>query len=528
MSREGIMGALAAMDQYDPDADFAPPRDTFAQRFPKENWTYTPPPDANEVAAARLARPYTKANLARMSEDHPVAGFAEGLAPKEPWQWAMMLAAPGSGLAGRAIAQLPTAARTLGAAAGFTLGLPGVSDKAEGASLKLPNKMGQLFDPAGRIAERAEAGFSKIKGGTPAEAMNWRLQHSDVPVETRTSMPVDKALRVGDEIIPIVGDSTRKLQQGYLTEVGGMPLGRPVLQEGGFDFALGQTVDPRGVQDVWGNAAGAATQIDKLAREALERGNRPVVMSTMMAKTGGDFSNQVFNTARQLTDPKLFGDELKAAIDTNMRKNMFSKNDAIKDWPGIGSENLDEFIKDKGGNVRAKLMKVLDASRVIKEGGPDIGMVRVANTNPDLYNTPSGYMGYHIANVTPGTGPAAHSTFPVATRGSEVRGLGGSVPGELVLRDLNAGLQRLHEITGSPQYLNRMDYYAIKPPREAAIAKGLQPLPKTQVVDQQMIDAIGEHVRKYGLKSVPPAMLAALYGRGQMGSTAAQDGYDAQ
>jgi hypothetical protein len=43
-----------------------------------------------------------------------------------------------------------------------------------------------------------------------------------------------------------------------------------------------------------------------------------------------------------------------------------------------------------------------------------------------------------------------------------------------------------------------------------------------------MIDAIGEHVRKHGLKSIPPAMLTALYGRGQLGSLSAQDTYDAQ
>jgi hypothetical protein len=86
----------------------------------------------------------------------------------------------------------------------------------------------------------------------------------------------------------------------------------------------------------------------------------------------------------------------------------------------------------------------------------------------------------------------------------------------------------MHKLTGSPQYLNRMDYYAIRPPNEAAIELGMKPLPKTQVVDQPLIDAIGEHVRKYGLKSVPPAMLAALYGREQMGGLAAQDGYDAQ
>ena len=410
--------------------------------------------------------------------------------------------------------------KAIPAAAGAILG----SDPAEAGGV---SKLGALADTGGRIAERQASGYSKIKGGTPASEMNWRLQRGDTPLETRTTMPVDKALRVGDTVIPIVGDDTRKLLEGYLIEFGGQRLPKPVLQEGGFDFALGQKIDPRtGLQDVWGNNPSAATNIDKLAREALERGSRPVVMSTTMAKTGGDFGNQTFDTIRQVLRPESFSDELKTAIDTNMRKNMFAKNDAFADWPGIASPNLDEYIAAKGGNLRAKLTKILDAKRVIAEGGPDVGMARIANANPDLYNTPSGYMGYHIADVTPGTGPAKHSTFPVATHGTNVRGLGGSVPGELVLRDLAAGLQQMYDITGKPQYLNRMDYFAIKPPRAAAEKLGLQPLPKTQVVDQQMIDSISEYVRKHGLKSVPPAMLAALYG--QMGDTAATDSYDAR
>ena len=154
------MGGLAAMDQYDPDVDFAPPRSTFAQRFPEENWTLPSPPperDASEAAAYRLARPYAKANLARMGEN-PLPEYAESMAPKEPWQWGMMLAAPGSSLVGQGIRMIPPTARALGAAAAFIL-QPGT---AEADRLKLPRlptdvpadlprlhvtpKMGELFD----------------------------------------------------------------------------------------------------------------------------------------------------------------------------------------------------------------------------------------------------------------------------------------------------------------------------------------------------------------------------------------------
>jgi hypothetical protein len=508
--------------------NFSRPRDTFTSRFGGMDWSAPLPPRDESAAAAAAAFRHSPVGIAqqhykpntfrdldrdRIMEEHGGTNIHGMELPPpsrgEPAAWWNNIvgetpadAAVNLGLGG--VGRLAKAALAMG-------GLFKATDPAEA---------GKLFTPSGRLADRAASSFSKIKGGTPAEAMNWRLEHSGIPVEQRTSMPVDKALRVGDEIIPIVGDANRKLHQGYLTEVGGRPLARPVLQEGGFDFALGQPVDPHTkVQDVWGNAQGAATQIDDLARAASERGNRPVVMSTTMAKTGGDFSNQTFDTARQLLDPKLMSDELKTVVDANMKKNMFSQTDAIKDWPGIGAENLDEYIVKKGGNVRAKLMKVLDAARVVNEGGPDIGLVRVANTNPDLYNTPSGYMGYHIANVVPGTGPAAHSTFPIATRGTDVRGFGGSVPGEVVLRDLDKGLRQMYDITGSPQYLNRMDYFAIRPPNKAAKKLGLKPLPKTQVVDQQLLDSIARWVEKNGLKAVPPTL---------MGGLAALDQYNAR
>jgi hypothetical protein len=370
---------------------------------------------------------------------------------------------------------------------------------------------GRLQRPSGLSTDRQTAGYSNIKGGTSVENMNWRVQHGP-PTETRTSMPVDKALRPGDEIIPIVGDDTRKLNQGYVTEIGGQPV-TPVLQQGGFDFGLSQPIDPRtGLRDVWGNAQGAATQIDNMARAAEARGNRPVIMSTTMGKTGADFSHQLYNPTIELLKRNPPDAKLAEVLDTFMRtKNSAGAAYTPEQFPGFASPEVWKVLDNAGGAMRAKVMKALDRKTVVDAGGPDIGLIRVSQANPDLYNTPAGHMGYHIANVAPGqTGPAAHTVYPIATRGSDVRGLGGSVPGELMLPGLAKGLEEMYRRTGSKEYLNRMDYYAIRPPNEAAIELGMKPLPKTQVVTKQMIEAIGEWVHKNGLKSLPPAV-AALY-----------------
>jgi hypothetical protein len=57
--------------------------DTFEQRWPFQDWTVPDnakaidtPPDPNELAAARLARPYARANQARQGQN-PLPEFAE-------------------------------------------------------------------------------------------------------------------------------------------------------------------------------------------------------------------------------------------------------------------------------------------------------------------------------------------------------------------------------------------------------------------------------------------------------------------
>lgn len=385
----------------------------------------------------------------------------------------------------------------------------------ETSAIEKAMREGILRRPTRLRGDRQSSGYSNIKGGTPVEDMTWRLAYDPKnPPPQRTAMPIDKALRPGDEIIPIVGDDTHKIVGPGMVEMGGKRFKTPVRQQGGFDFYAGQPVDPyTGLQDVWGNAQSAATGINKAAIEAAERGRRPVLVSVKMAKTGGDFSDQAYGAVRQTLDPSNFDRKLTKILDERMRHADILGLGPQPKFPGFKSANLDEYVEEVGGNARSKIMKVLDAKRVIDQGGPDVGMARIASANPDLYNTPSGYMGYHIATVAPGkTGPAAHTVYPIATRGSDVRGLGGSVKGELLLTGLAQRLRQMYEKTGSPQYLDRLDYYAIRPPNKAAADLGLPPAPKTQVVTQKMIDTIGKWVEKYGLKSLAGLSTAGLGG----------------
>ena len=134
---------------------------TFDDRFPTSDWTMGEAaapdtyPDAFEAAAARVARPYQAVQQRAGTSNLPAV--AEELWPKEPWQYALMAAAPGSSLIGRGIAALPTAARAGIAAGGMLLsGVPGYdTNQAEGG----------VLDKAAKAAKALRAAATDVAPG---------------------------------------------------------------------------------------------------------------------------------------------------------------------------------------------------------------------------------------------------------------------------------------------------------------------------------------------------------------------------
>jgi hypothetical protein len=173
MSDNGMMGQLASMSDYDPNADFppvVPPPNTFGQRWNALR-DQTPPADAFEAAAQRTRAPFRGAIEREGTSNLPAV--AEELWPKEPWQYGAMFAAPGASLVGRGIAALPTAARVGAAATGMVLsGVPFYdTNQAQGGPLdkiaKAAGGIGKSYlSPADQalFAQRyPEAGASVLK-----------------------------------------------------------------------------------------------------------------------------------------------------------------------------------------------------------------------------------------------------------------------------------------------------------------------------------------------------------------------------
>ena len=136
-----MMGQLASVTDYNPESDFP---DTFARRFPEGE----PPPDPSQLAAQRLTAPYRRAQ--ERAGTSPLGPFAESLAPKEPYEYGLMMATGGGSLLGRAIGAIPPLYRAGLAGAGFTLQ---PSETKADASKAL----GNLFKGAVDIAPKAKA-----------------------------------------------------------------------------------------------------------------------------------------------------------------------------------------------------------------------------------------------------------------------------------------------------------------------------------------------------------------------------------
>jgi hypothetical protein len=107
-----------------------------------------------------------------------------------------------------------------------------------------------------------------------------------------------------------------------------------------------------------------------------------------MSKTGGDFSLQSYQPTLDLLKRNPPDKALAKELDTFMRtKNTAGPAFSKDEFPGFAAEGVWDVLDNAGGALRSKVMKALDRKSVIDAGGPDIGMIRVANANPDLYNT---------------------------------------------------------------------------------------------------------------------------------------------
>lgn len=321
------------------------------------------------------------------------------------------------------------------------------SVRGYGALGDLPKPTKPQFDPA-------EMGKTKLP--TFVE---------DVPFErTESGLAVpEKKLKIeeleGRVLTPAYGDRTAS--DATLTSVGGTQLATPVKLEGGHGFM-------REGEGLWASEFPAM----KSKASAMEKMDDPLMVYTAMAGQAGDFSKMMSETTLDIIKQSNINKKSAKIYDDLIKEKL-----KLKNWPGILSENIDEYVDKLPGTIRRELWQQMDKKAFQDLGFPNMGVIRTAISDAQLLTVPSFASGRSIGQPTSlELRPSTHGTYGTEIIGDYKGSLDFDVPGEIIFRDFFTNMaQRLKE-TGKSN-----------PQRAFLMTPSI-----SQKVDQQMVDEVSE------------------------------------
>jgi len=222
---------------------------------------------------------------------------------------------------------------------------------------------------------------------------------------------------LGHYLVPAYGDRTATGQN--ILAYGDTTLSSPATQHGGYDYAL------REGNAIW-NTDTNKPKIYSRANEAAEEGKDAYLTYLTMAGDSADFSTMSPDLYFKSFDRMALSKQDAKIIDDHIK----SSAGGVKDWAGIQSENLDEYLFNlpQMGEKRSMLMKRLDSKVVEDLGLPKVREVRRALTDEGLLNVPTFMGGNMIGKIDP---YADISTVPTHPTYSDAGIIGGDYIGEV-------------------------------------------------------------------------------------------------
>ena len=210
----------------------------------------------------------------------------------------------------------------------------------------------------------------------------------------------------GTTIFPLIGDRTAT---GTLKQVAGEPLRNPVDLQGGKNYMRGADTG------AWASEAGALKSLTGRIPDF----ENPVGVFMPMSGTGSDFAHMTTNVLHEVWSPSDMTRTGIRAVNKKLRTGV-GIDAPFPDAPSIDSP---EFMAEIEVNspLRKAYVQALDDASLRKFGGPDMGIIRHAVTDPDLMNLPSQtgaqgneqLMGFAVTDLDPrgATRPSAHQTY---------------------------------------------------------------------------------------------------------------------
>ena len=292
------------------------------------------------------------------------------------------------------------------------------------------------------------------------------------------TLVTDASILEGRTIVPMVGDRT--IRGADITGIGALDFDNPVRTYGGIQFMDDSLA-------AWASKQGAMQGKQNVIETIDKMGGKPVAMPVTMAERGGDFSldtaNLVIESFKSMDLPKSKLNKI-----TKLIKDTVDKGETpFKKVPNLN--NMDEFstyFRGLPGTARALLVKRLDKDLLQKAGAPNIGQIRIAQSNPGLLAEDWLGMGARFVDLDPKIGvlKSVHPTYDsqlMKAKDAETYTFGTTIPQTIMLRKLMQ---------------NRRDagkYGNFKP--QSADYKTLEMSPSNiEVVDQQLVDEASKYL----------------------------------
>jgi hypothetical protein len=334
--------------------------------------------------------------------------------------------------------------------------------------------------------------FSKTKSGKDIPDMQYKV--SGKPPPEGQVFDIEKMQKEGAWILPGVTDASYGAKGGKLTSVGGRDFENPVRMEGGRNYSAAnehvQVPDRPDAQLLFANQKKAAHDIINDAKTVMDKGGVPYFSTVLMNKiTSMDSSKQVAKSVHETIKTLKPDEALTEAINKAVLSEMGGKaHKTAGAFPGIQSPDFEKWLDNVSGPFRAKFVQALDKESVMKRGGPDIGEVRYANTDPRYRSTPTGGSGLFMGKINPelGTAPSAHSNYSTGTLAN--RGDTGTLGGSVPFHSLQPDLWRYLMEKGGTKFGNVPAYYTMMSLPERAL--------KAQKVTQEVVDNVSEFIRR--------------------------------
>ena len=258
----------------------------------------------------------------------------------------------------------------------------------------------------------------------------------------------------GKIAIPFYGDRSSLGEK--ITAVDEIKLETPVLTEGGRDYMRGDAgkigenkrLPNNPETNIWASGQRIIARLKNRAlEEAKKTGKEVVGITGTMSPRALDFNNFTPELLAEMTAVTITRGGMKKkdikAFDALMKKQVGEDKDfrPVKDWPGIDSPDLRDYIAKAPSRVRKKFMRIMEKQPAQKAGFPSAGKARVATTDRSQLDSPAGMFGGAIGEIDLEadiiTDPLIpHSTYDTQMAGKYLGALERDVPQSQLFQDL--------------------------------------------------------------------------------------------